>query len=350
MAINGAQAFTNALSVTIPQTTHGITHNAIRMQLWDQGTPRQRVVAPLSLDPTTLALGATFPMPQSGLLVWNAFAPEPGPLVTMSVPFSLPAGGSFTLPGTQHGYGTDHLLVDVYDNATPRHLLPLTPVSVHPTTFDIVVSSTVPLSGHLVVCAAAADSGLANLSQPFSLAGAGSVTWPGVTHLRDTAALGLAVYDTLGLAVIPADVTVDPTTFDVVVSFGGAQEGRLVLAGGVAEPSGPTLPADTSCWMVLTDLPGAKTIVHLPVATRAVRFWTPDAQIWYALDTAPGPIPAPVTDNQVQATAFRLGDVIMPNATQQVVLPGDQLPHTLQLVSQAIAPLLLLTALVETPV
>lgn len=59
-----------------------------------------------------------------------------------------------------------------------------------------------------------------------------SVTVPGLTHQLASASLSLTVWDTTGAAntrVFPDTESIDPVTFDVTVTFGGAQTGILVI-------------------------------------------------------------------------------------------------------------------------
>ncbi len=77
-------------------------------------------------------------------------------------------------------------------------------------------------------------NGLANYAMPFT--SATTVTVPGSTHQLVTAKLFVEVYDTETPAVLvePNQVQINPTTYDVTVSFASAQSGTLVLsaAGG----------------------------------------------------------------------------------------------------------------------
>jgi hypothetical protein len=77
-------------------------------------------------------------------------------------------------------------------------------------------------------------NGLANYATPF--ASATTVTVPGSTHQMGTAKLFVEVYDTETPAVLvePNEVQINPTTYDVTVSFASPQSGTLVLsaAGG----------------------------------------------------------------------------------------------------------------------
>jgi hypothetical protein len=106
--------------------------------------------------------------------------------------------------------------------------------------------------------------------------------------------------------------------------------------------------APLSCWVVLSDTPNVVTRVTLPVTTHGVILWTTtDDQIWYALDTTPGPIPPPVGGTLISEFNFVVGGVILGNMLQLFELPDDSLQHELQLVSNGSSPRVLLTALTE---
>jgi hypothetical protein len=84
-------------------------------------------------------------------------------------------------------------------------------------------------------------NGLANYALPFT--SATTVTVPGSTHQLGTAKLFVDVYDTATPAVLvePDEVQINPTTYDVTVSFASPQSGTLVLSaagggGGSASP------------------------------------------------------------------------------------------------------------------
>ena len=229
MALNYGQTFTSQTTVTIPGTTHGLGHGLLRVQIWDASTPRQRLVVPYTVHPSTFDVTVTFLQAQSGLIVLNGAAPSPPSLLgNRSVAFTNQT--SVTILGTTHGYGTDRLLVNVYDASTPRLWLPLTPVTIHPSTFDVTVTFAQAQSGVIVLCAAA-DVGTANHGATFT--GQTSVTILGSAHGRGTAALGVQVYDSATPAqlLLPGQVTVHPSTFDVVVSFLQAQSGVIVIGG-----------------------------------------------------------------------------------------------------------------------
>jgi len=237
MGLNFGQTFTNQTTLTIPAATHGLGHAALRLAIYDAGTPRQRLRPLVRVDPTTFDITATFLQTQSGLLVAQGATPPIGPLGNKRITFSLPAGGSFVVPGTQHGYGTDHLLIDVFDNSTPNIWLPDVPVSVHPTTFDVTVSALQALSGTIIL-SAAADTGTANAALPIALPSGGTLTIPATTHGLTASSLGVQLFDTQGVEVIPGRVSLDPVTLALAVTTLQAFTGTLIVNSSVASVSG----------------------------------------------------------------------------------------------------------------
>jgi hypothetical protein len=104
-----------------------------------------------------------------------------------------------------------------------------------------------------------------------------------------------------------------------------------------------------SRWIVLSDIPNVVTTVHLPALTAGVQFWTAEAEVWVALDGAPGPLVPPLQAPTIPADAFLPGLVILPGQWQVLAVSEDTLhdPHTVQLVSQDPSPRVLMTALVQ---
>lgn len=56
-----------------------------------------------------------------------------------------------TVTGATHGYTSDHLIVEVWDASTPRHLITPSSVTVDQTTHDVVVTFGSPTSGQIVI-------------------------------------------------------------------------------------------------------------------------------------------------------------------------------------------------------
>ena len=59
---------------------------------------------------------------------------------------------SVTISGATHGLGTKYLVVQVYDNASPAHMIQPGGITVDPTSFDVVVTFGVSQSGTVVLC------------------------------------------------------------------------------------------------------------------------------------------------------------------------------------------------------
>jgi hypothetical protein len=225
MPLNYGQTFSGVTTWSIPAATHGLGHKNLRVQLWDASTPRQRLTGQLVID-ASANITITFLQAQSGLAVVNGAAPSP-PDATGNQFYPFASSTTWTIPGSSHGFGTDRLLIDVYDASTPRLWLPNATVTIHPSTFTITVSWLQATAGVVIVCGAAttgtANPGIALASNPQTILGA--------SHGLGTANLGVQIYDTAGREVLPGQVTVHPTTRDVVVSFLQSQAGTVVLNG-----------------------------------------------------------------------------------------------------------------------
>jgi len=229
MAVNYGQTFSASTTWSIPASTHGLGHNHLRVQCFSAATPRQRIQGQLSVD-SSGNVTVSWLQAQAGLVVISGYQPAPGLQGNQAWPVTISAGGSIIITGAQHGYGTDHLLLDLYDNGTPRVWYPLAACSIHPTSFDVTISSLQALTGWLVICAYG-DSGTTNSATSISVGAGGTVTVLGTTHNRQTANLGVQAYDTSGAEILPGAVTVHPTTFTVTAQFLQAQTGTLILQG-----------------------------------------------------------------------------------------------------------------------
>jgi len=106
--------------------------------------------------------------------------------------------------------------------------------------------------------------------------------------------------------------------------------------------------APSSTRLVLSDPPGVVTTLTLPLGTLLVRLWsTTGDEVWYAVDTTPGPIPPAQLDPVLPATVFLPGDVLVPGERQYLAVPNDARPHTLQLVSGGANTVVLVTAYLD---
>lgn len=139
-----ATAFTNQTTLTIPGPTHALGTGRLLWQLYDNASPAN-VMQPgtLTVDQGTFAVVVSFAVPQSGTLVLNAGTPR------YELPFTNET--SLTVFGATHGLATNHLLWGLYTNEDPAAAIQPSAVTIHPTTFDVVVSFAVPQSGLLIL-------------------------------------------------------------------------------------------------------------------------------------------------------------------------------------------------------
>lgn len=166
MAVLGATApqyattFSNQTTLTIPGATHALGTGRLLWQLYDGASPRN-VMQPstLTIDQSTFAVVVSFAFPQSGTLVLNAGTPR------YELPFTNQT--TLTVLGATHGLATQHLLWGLFDTGTPAAAIQPSAVTVHPSTFDVLVSFAVPQSGLLVL--ASADPPASVLMQMFGV-------------------------------------------------------------------------------------------------------------------------------------------------------------------------------------
>ena len=136
---------------------------------------------------------------------------------------------SLPILGSQHLLNTRAIIAQVYDSNLPRDALQPGLLTVHPTTFDVLVTF------------AAAQSGVIVLGAPMPRYAATfgpttNLTIPAATHGLAVPALVYALYDTATPAarIEPQSVTVHPTTREVLITFAVAQSGYVVLAEGTS--------------------------------------------------------------------------------------------------------------------
>lgn len=213
---------------TIAGAVHHLGSRAILYQVYDTNVPRQAVnPTTVTVSPTTYDLTVTFPAPQDGTVVLAS--PSPQYTTTFAGVTTL------TILGSAHGLGTADLFYKIYNAADPAAVIQsptLTSVTVHPTTFDVVITFASSQSGSLIL-----SPGGARHRAPF--ASVSSISVPGATHQLGSAALLFQLYTnaTPAVAFAPSSFTVDPVTFNVVATFGATQSGALLLAA-VPEGSG----------------------------------------------------------------------------------------------------------------
>jgi hypothetical protein len=214
-------AFTSQTMVSIPGAAHQQHQQALLYQVYDTSTPRQAILPEsFSVYPTTYDTVVTFTLPQSGVIMVAALAPQ---YITAFTTTGTPP--SVTIPGGTHGLGQTYLFFQAYDTATPAQAIEVGSVTVNATTKDLTLTTAVPQSGTLVL-----SVGSPRYAQAFT--NATTVTVLGSAHGLASANLLYQVYDasTNPNAVQPGGLTVHPTTFDTVLTFAAPQSGTLVLA------------------------------------------------------------------------------------------------------------------------
>jgi hypothetical protein len=131
-------------SVTIPGGTHGLGQTFLFYQIYDTGTPAQATeLGSLSVNATTKDVTLTTAVPSSGTLLLSVGSPRFVQAFTNQT--------SVTVLGAAHGLASANLLYQVYDGSANPSVLQDGGVSVHPTTFDVVLTFAAPQSGTLLL-------------------------------------------------------------------------------------------------------------------------------------------------------------------------------------------------------
>ena len=214
--------FNATTNVTIAGTTHRLGTPAPLFQAYNAETPRQ-VIQPNTVAIDTLTYDATFTFltPQTGVISLAA----PSPQYTVSFTNQT----TVSIPGTTHALGTADLLVRVYTVSGTQNILTQVPVSIAPATADVTVTFVTPASGTVIV-SGAGPRFVATYTNTTTVSVAGA------THGLGTAALLFAVYDNASprQSLLPNTITVDPNTFNVVMTFLTPTSGRLLIVKATA--------------------------------------------------------------------------------------------------------------------
>jgi hypothetical protein len=227
---NSATGFSNQTSITILGTAHQAATKNLLVQVYDASTPAVRFVPDLiTVHPSTFDVTVTFVQPQSGRIILNGCLPSQTSHGNAAQGFT--GQMSVTMLGTTHQLNTSNLLVALYDTQNPAREITPDLITVHPTTFDVTATFVQPQSGFLVVAGYAITAPVPNVGIAFI-----SQTSVGITfamHGLSTKNLVVQVYDasTPARMIRPQSITVDPTSFDVTVSFAQPQTGTIVLNG-----------------------------------------------------------------------------------------------------------------------
>jgi hypothetical protein len=139
--------------------------------------------------------------------------------------FSFASQTTFVIRGTEHRLGTATPLLQVYDDSTPAAALQPDQVTVDQLNYDVTLTFTTPQTGMVALAAPAPLYTTAFTNQA-------SVSIPGTTHQLGTGSLLVSVYTSSGFTyfLTPAAVTINQSNFNVVVAFGVAQSGSILLS------------------------------------------------------------------------------------------------------------------------
>jgi hypothetical protein len=229
--VPGVVTFTAATSVAIPGAAHNVGQAALLWQLYDAQIPAHAMdpgSVTMQVDPLTYDVYLTFVTPTSGFIALGATSP-----IYLA---SFTNTTSFSVPGTTHQLGTPDLLFQVYDNGSPRRTA-MEPgaLTVNATTNNVLLTFTTPQSGLLVLAAGSPGyaTNITLTTPPYT------TTITGATHQLGTKALFFQTYTTATPRVAVGDpqVTVNPTTFDITITFSASFTGRMVF-GAAATLSG----------------------------------------------------------------------------------------------------------------
>src|SRR4030095_14927414 len=267
-----AFAFTNSATWTVSGATHALGTWHLLAQAYDTSSPAAREVVPtrVTIDPTTLTVTATFAQNQSGTLVLSGAAGKtlaPAAMVQetdtaqalVSVltgtlgqvaasetaqPITAGKGARFLysqaftnatqviIDASAHGQTHPNLLVQAYNNANPRRLLTPEQGTIYPSSFQVVVDFLDQQSGTILINGATGFALQGNAVKTFTTP-TQTVTVSLAEHRFASRDLQVYVYDggSPALLLEPDQVTIDPTTFLVTVTFLDNQSGKVVLIG-----------------------------------------------------------------------------------------------------------------------
>jgi hypothetical protein len=213
----GAVGFNATLNVTVSGTMRATGAPAVFVRVYDNATPHYAIqpgTVTVTTDQLVFTLDVTFGVSQSGLLVVSTDPPQ---FVS-----SFLSQTTVAVTNSTHQLNSSSLIVQLYD--TDGRAIESQTLTVHPTTHDVVVTFGQPQSGYLVLGA---------LPPPYvaTFTNQTSVVVSGSTHAIGTNALLWQLYDNNVPArlIQPQSLSIHPSTYDVVVTFGQPQSGSLVL-------------------------------------------------------------------------------------------------------------------------
>jgi hypothetical protein len=131
-------------TATITGATHAIAQTFLFVQAYDTASPANAIeIGSLTVNATTKDVTLTTAFPQSGTLILSSGTPRYVQAFTNQT--------TVTVLGSTHGLASANLLYQVYDaNANPS-IIQAGGLSVHPSTFDTVLTFAAPQSGTLLL-------------------------------------------------------------------------------------------------------------------------------------------------------------------------------------------------------
>jgi Pectate lyase superfamily protein len=220
------------------------------------------------------------------------------------VPFAVPM--HIVIPGLAHQQAAPALLYQVYDTSVPPQAIQPSSVSVHPTTFDVVMTFATTQVGTAMV-----GNPLPSVLIPFT--NETNLIIAGATHGQAQTFLLFQVYDSSipAQAIQPNSLSVNPTSKDVALTFAAPQSGSIRLSAG-------------SPRYVQTF--GATTTWTIPASTHGLGSAN---LLWQCYDTSASPRAIDPQGLSVSAT----GDVVVTFALAQagtiVLVPVPVVPPSL---------------------
>ena len=227
--VPGIITFSNALTVNIPGSQHNVGQAALLWQLYDNQIPAHAIepgLAQMRVSPETYDVALDFAIPLSGSIALGVQAPlHIAQFVNTD---------TVSVPGNVHQLPSADIVFQVYFDDGSGLLTATEPgaFTVDATSYDVRMTFIGQYSGWLVMSAGGP-------AYATSFTNVDTLTIPGGTHLLGTSALIFQTYDTATPrnALGDPDVSINPTTFDIVVQFGVPMSGRIVF-GAVSTLTG----------------------------------------------------------------------------------------------------------------
>jgi hypothetical protein len=217
--------FAAATTITIAGSTHNLATASPLVQVYDNAAPRQAIQPnTVSIDPASYDVTVTFVTAQSGVVCLA----NPVPQYTTSFTTTT-ANQTITISGLAHALGTPLLFVSVYALVAGKQVRQAGAITIHQTNFTVTVTLATPQTGEICISAAGPRYSTTFTSQT-------DFTIQGGTHGLGTGSLLYQLYNAAPPStpfgfIEPNTLSVDPTSFNVRVTFATAQSGSLLLVG-----------------------------------------------------------------------------------------------------------------------